>query len=44
MLLSLITDDIFVCLALRAHNNKQNYEDDHGKQKEGSHCADGDGQ
>ena len=44
MLLSLITDDIFVCLALRAHNNKQNYEDDSGKQKEGSHCTDGDGQ
>ena len=44
MLLSLITDDIFVCLALRTHDDKQNYEDDNGKQKEGSHCTDGDGQ
>ena len=44
MLLSLITDDIFVCLALRAHDDKQKNEDDSGKQKEGSHCADGDGQ
>ena len=44
MLLSLILNDILVCLALRTHNNKQNYEDDNGKQKEGSQCADGDGQ
>ena len=44
MLLSLITHEIFVCLALRTHDDKQKNEDDNRKQKEGSECADGDGQ